>query len=287
IEEGTGKMGLNTQLAGKKYEASVVTVTDEAIRNYAAATNEDNPAFVGSDPFAPPAFPIVPAAAAIASVMFDQELGVNLPLLVHGEEDHLFHAPIRAGDQLTVQSTLESVELKETGETFTILTTLTRPDNELVAEVRSLMFIRGSGSGSGSKATSAPAPERAEPLFQTVQKIDDDQTYRYAEASGDHNLIHVDPDFAVNMAGLPGIIVHGMCTMAFAGKAVLDALAGGDPKRLRRIKVRFSKPVFPGQTITTQGWLSSKADGVSTFDFETINPDGVPVIRNGVAEVVD
>lgn len=280
-------MGLNTQLAGKRYDASVVTVTDEAIRNYAAATNEDNSAFTGAEPFAPPAFPIVPAAAAIASVMFDQELGVNLPLLVHGEEDHLFHAPIRAGDQLTVQSILESVELKETGETFTILTTLTRPDDELVAEVRSLMFIRGSGSGSGSKAPSAPAPDRAEPVFQTVQKIDDDQTYRYAEASGDHNLIHMDPDFAVNMAGLPGIIVHGMCTMAFAGKAVLDAVAGGDPKRLRRIKVRFSKPVFPGQTITTQGWLTSKADGVSTFDFETINPDGVPVIRNGVAEVVD
>ena len=90
-----------------------------------------------------------------------------------------------------------------------------------------------------------------------------------------------------NAAGLPGIILHGMATMAFASKAVLDAVAGGDPARLRRIKVRFSKPVFPGETLTTRGWVESKTGGVTTYGFETLNGRGSPVLRNGVAEVLD
>lgn len=285
IEAAIGKdtkVGLNTELQGKVYPSATYEVTAEAIEKYADATNEDNPAFRGPNAVAPPAFPIVPAGLAIANAFFDPDLGVNLPLLVHGEEDHVFHAPIKAGDTLTVDASLESIEAKETGETFSVLTKLTNQDGVVAAEVRSLMFIRGTGSG--SKSPKAPDPER-DYAFETVQKIDDDQTYRYAEASGDHNLIHVDPEFAKNMAGLPGIIVHGMCTMAFASKAVLDAAAGGDPARLRRIKVRFTKPVFPGQTITTRGWIDSK-NGATTYGFETINPDGVPVIKNGTAEVV-
>lgn len=277
-------MGLNTALAGKKYPAGIYEVTAEAINKYADATNEDNPRFHGEKPVAPPAFPIVPAGVTIANAMFDQELGVNLPLLVHGEEDHILHAPIVAGDTLTVESVLESVEIKETGETFTVHTKLTNQAGVLAAEVRGLMFIRGSGSGSKS-AASAEQPAR-DVVFQTVQKIDDDQTYRYAEASGDHNLIHVDEDFAKNMAGLPGIIVHGMCSMAFVSKAVLDSVCESDPLRLKRIKVRFSKPVFPGQTLTTTGWIEEKRDGVAVYGFETANPDGVPVIKNGIAEVV-
>ena len=78
-----------------------------------------------------------------------------------------------------------------------------------------------------------------------------------------------------------------MATMAFASKAVLDAVAGGDPARLRRIKVRFSKPVFPGEALTTRGWVDSRADGVTTYGFETLNGRGSPVLRNGIAEVLD
>lgn len=278
-------MGLNTALVGKKYPPGTYEVSAEAIQKYAAATNEDNPAFLGEDPVAPPCFPIVPAGVTVGNVLFDQELGVNLPLLVHGEEDHVLHSSIKGGAVLTVETSLESIEVKETGETFTSFTTLTNQNGVTAAEVRSLMFIRGSGGGSKSNS----AGEQAEPdiVFETIQKIDDDQTYRYADASGDRNPIHLDEDFAKNMAGLPGIIVHGMCTMAFASKAVLDAVCEADPVRLKRIKVRFSRPVLPGQTITTRGWVEEKRSGYTVYGFETLNPDGVAVIKNGVAEVAD
>ena len=275
-------MGLNTQLIGKQYPDATYEITTEAIHKYAAATNEDNPAFNGDPPVAPPAFPIVPAGAGIGNVMFDSDLGVNLALMVHGEEDHVLHRPIGAGDKLTVKTNLENVEIKESGETFTIAARLENERGELAAEVRSLMFIRGTGSR--SKSPDEEEPKRSY-VFETESKVDADQTYRYAEASGDHNPIHVDEDFAKNAAGLPGIILHGMCTMAIASKAILDGLCESDPTRLKRIKVRFSKPVFPGQTLTTRAWLESEQGDVKTYGFETLNPDGVPVIRNGAAEV--
>ena len=278
-------MAINTAVVGKTYPTSSYEVTADAIRRYAAATNEDNPAFAGEDPVAPPAFPVVPAGDIMSAALFDPELEVNLTRLVHGEEDHVLHAPIRPGDVLTVEGRLEGIETKESGETFTVSAKLTNQSGVTAAEIRSLLFVRGSGSRTKS-AEQAPAPE-PEIAFTTVQKVDEDQTYRYAEASGDHNPIHTDPDFARNVAGLPGIILHGMCTMAFASRAVLDAVAGGDPARLERIKVRFSKPVFPGETLTTRGWVAESAEGRTTYGFETLNARGSAVLRNGLAEVLD
>lgn len=277
-------MGLNLELAGKTYEEQTYEVTADAIRKYAEATNEDNPAFLGDNPVAPPCFPIVPSGAGMSQALFDQDLGVNLPRMVHGEEDHILHLPIKAGDKLKVSTELESVEAKETGETFTALVKLTNQDGNLAAEVRSLMFIRGTAAR-GSSATKEEEPEH-EIVFESIQKIDDDQTFRYAEASGDRNPIHLDEEFAKNMAGLPGIIVHGMCTMAFVSKVVLDEVCGSDPNRLRRLRVRFSRPVFPGQTITTRGWKEKTENGVRVYGFETANPEGRLVIKNGLAEVL-
>ena len=79
-----------------------------------------------------------------------------------------------------------------------------------------------------------------------TQQIDTDQTYRYAEASGDNMPIHLDEEIAKSV-GLPGIIIHGLCTMAFTSWAAIQAVAGGDPTRLKRLAVRFSRPVLPGQ----------------------------------------
>jgi acyl dehydratase len=89
--------------------------------------------------------------------------------------------------------------------------------------------------------------------------------------------------------GLPGIIVHGLCTMAFAGRAVVEEACGGDPERLRRLAVRFSRPVLPGQEITTRLFAAiagdGDGDGVACFGFETVNAEGQAVVKDGWAEV--
>lgn len=276
-------MGLNAELAGKAYESRTFEVTADAIERYARATNDENEAYLrGGESVASPIFPIVAAFESFMAVASDSELEADLLRLVHGAEEHALYKPIEPGDVLTVSPVLESVDQKETGETFTIKAVLTNQQEEVVAEVRGTMFIRGSGSSKRDRVASDETDR--EILYEETTKVHEDQPRRYAEASGDKNPIHLDENIA-RMAGLRGVILHGMCTMAIATKAAVNGLAGGDPTRVRRVGVRFSKPVLPGQELTTRLW--KEADGVDavTYGFETCNPDGAAVIKNGVVEV--
>src|SRR4029077_15077946 len=121
--------------------------------------------------------------------------------------------------------------------------------------------------------------EAAGPVAEVTSAFDADQTFRYAEASGDPLPIHLD-DAAARAVGLPGIIIHGLCTMAFCGRAVVDSVAGGDPARLARLAVKFSRPVLPGQQITVRIY----ADG-GAFGFEALNTEGQAVVKDGRAEL--
>lgn len=276
-------MALNKELIGKNYGEASYEVTAEAIEKYARATNDENPRYLGGDDVVgTPVFPVVPSFEAFMKAAMDPELGADVMRLVHGQEEHILHQPIKPGDKLTIISELESIETKESGETFTVKGTHTNQDGELVAEVRGTMFIRGKG---GSKATAEAQPEpQREVLYEESTKVDEDQTVRYAEASGDHNPIHVDESIA-KMAGLPRTINHGMCTMAIAAKGAVNGLADGDPTRIKKVSVRFSKPVFPGEEITTKFWLEDGSGSTKTYGFETYNPDGDAVIKNGLVEV--
>ncbi|MDQ3954864.1 MAG: MaoC family dehydratase N-terminal domain-containing protein [Actinomycetota bacterium] len=280
-------MGLNSDLVGKEYGGSTFEVTADAIEQYARATNDENERYLsGEDVVAPPVFPVVPAFNSFMEAGMDPELEADLLRLVHGAEEHVLYKPIRPGDRLSVSTVLESVDKKETGETFTVKATETTQDGEVVAEVRGTMFIRGSGTKGKSSASTETSDSPRKIVHEETTKVDDDQTHRYAEASGDHNPIHLDPNTAA-MAGLPGIILHGMCTMAIAAKAAVNGLAGGDPTRIKRVGVRLSKPVLPGQELTTKLWQEEAGAGTTTFGFETYNPDGAAVIKNGVVEIAD
>ena len=278
-------MGLNAELEGKEYDETTYEVTADAIEKYARATNDNNDNYLGGDAsvVAPPIFYVVPAFQSFMNAAMDSELQADLLRLVHGAEEHVIYRAVKPGDTLTIKPVLESIEHKETGDTFTVKATETDQSGDAVAEVRGTMFIRGSGSG--KKSGAAPTEEGPrEVVYEETTKVDEDQTHRYAEASGDHNPIHLDENVA-KMAGLPGIINHGMCTMAIATKGAVDGLAGGDPARIRRVGVRFSKPVLPGQELTTRFWKEDDTVDGTTYGFETYNPDGAAVIKNGIVEI--
>lgn len=278
-------MGLNAALTGKVYDPITFAVTADGIHKYAQATNEDNPRFLADDPVAPPAFPFVAAMGPLREVMLDPELGVDMAMLVHAEQDHRLFMPIKAGDEMQVNARLEAVDLADTGHTFTVEVTLTNGRGEAAARVLSKMLIRKTGTGARAVEEKV---DRGEAVFQGQSQVDEDQTFRYAEASGDHNPIHLDRE-AARSSGFPGIVCHGMCTMAMASKVVLDGTTGGEPGRLRRIKVQFSRPVFPGQKLSTSVWRHGAGTpgepGMTSYGFVTVNPKGAVVIRNGLAVV--
>jgi acyl dehydratase len=74
--------------------------------------------------------------------------------------------------------------------------------------------------------------------------------------------------------------VHGLCTLAFAGRAVLEAAGTDDPRAVKRLAARFSAPLFPGEEVTTRIW---GVDGA--YGFESVNGDGRPVLKDGRAEL--
>lgn len=107
--------------------------------------------------------------------------------------------------------------------------------------------------------------------------------HRYAGASGDFNPIHIDPEFARNLAGLPGNILHGLYTMAQVARAN-TAAAGGDPRRLKRLAVQFRGMGFPEQEITVSGTVAREEDGDVVV--ETVaEQGGKQIIRNAEAEL--
>jgi acyl dehydratase len=110
-----------------------------------------------------------------------------------------------------------------------------------------------------------------------------DQIRQYAEASGDRNPIHLDETFA-RSAGLPGVIAHGMLTMAFANQMVTDWL--GDRSLLKRLQGRFAGMVLPGDDVTCSGSVASKNDETRrvVVNLVVTNQRGERVLNKGVAE---
>jgi acyl dehydratase len=104
-----------------------------------------------------------------------------------------------------------------------------------------------------------------------------EQIAAYAEASGDHNPIHLDDDFA-RTVGLPGIIAHGMLQMGIMGTVAAEA-AGG-PEKLRRLYCRFAGMVVPGDEVT----FTAEPVAPGRLDLRAVNQRGEPVLSKSVAE---
>jgi len=279
---------LNRDLVGKHYPSQDYGVTAEAIFKYARAYNEDNPWFLaGERPggiIAPPLFGIVAGWLSIVNVVTDSDLNVDVLRLLHSEQDMYFLCPLVPGDIVTSTATVAAIEEEAAGESLAIDVNCVNQRAEQVLTMRFTALIRGRNSRERKRPRPTETSSVGDPLLRVCQKIDDDQTYRYAKASGDYNPIHVDENVA-KLAGLPGIIVHGLCTMAFTSKVIIDRVCNGDPRCLRRLRARFSRPVFPGQEITTAAWSLPDRDGLKIYAYETYNPDGKDVIREGIAEV--
>jgi len=125
------------------------------------------------------------------------------------------------------------------------------------------------------------AGDTIEPLSRTVTQ---EQINAYADASGDHNPIHLDADFATAV-GLPGTIAHGMLTLGILTQA-LGRWAGGTD-RVASLEVRFSKPLRAGDTVTCTGSVVAVDEeaGLATLEVDATSSSGERVMTNGRATV--
>jgi acyl dehydratase len=279
-------MALPIEKLGTSYEERTAVIDPERAKAYAAATNDDNPAYE-SGKFAPPVFGVVPTWEAMGLAVGDIVPGEALMMIVHGEQDMHFHKPLVPGTTIKTHAEAYSIRVGSSGTRLTVRVVSTDAETgETVLEQYVTTFIRGMADGESGgpekpdHAFGADDPARQKQVAQHTTHVDDDQTYRYRDASGDMMPIHVDDDFAKSV-GLPGIIAHGLCTMAMTSQAVVKTVADGDPSRLKRLAVRFSKNVFPGDDVTTTIYEA----GPGRYAFETHSSRGDLVISNGLAEV--
>lgn len=264
-------------------------ITAEQTVAYAKATNSQI-ADQLSGQVAPPVYAIVPPFPQLGEAMAGMVPMEVLMRVVHGEQDMRFHQPITPGMTLKTRAAVAGVRQARSGVTVHIRVQTTTADGEPVNDQSMVAFFRGA---TGAPDVGEPAPphrtgenERsAEPVAVVEQTFDADQTFRYADASGDHMPIHKDEEFAKKV-GLPGIIIHGLCTMAFNANAIVERCCGGDTTKLKRLAVRFSAPNLPGQTMTTTIWEADEApEGRRAFAFQATNDAGATVIKDGWAEV--
>ncbi|KFU99497.1 Peroxisomal multifunctional enzyme type 2, partial [Pterocles gutturalis] len=157
--------------------------------------------------------------------------------------------------QLTSVSTVADVLDKGSGAVL-LIDVNTYCGKDLVCYNQFSLFLVGAG-GFGGKRTSEKAKVTGNPpkrppdaVISDVTTADQAALYRL---SGDWNPLHVDPSFAA-LGGFKKPILHGLCSFGFAARNVLKQFANNDVNRFRAIKVRFAKPVFPGQTLQTEMW---------------------------------
>jgi acyl dehydratase len=269
---------------GKYSEPREFVVESERIVAYAEATNDEHPKHLSGE-LAPPVFAIVPVFESLGPSMVNVVPPELLMTVVHGEQDFRFHQPIVPGMTLVTRAAPVGVHGARSGVQVISKAITETSSGEPVVEQYMTAFYRGAqlDAHEGEPLTQHGFPEElrgTDAAASVTHAYDADQTHRYSKASGDPMPIHLDEDFAKSV-GLPGIIVHGMCTMAFASRAVVQTACPDDPTRMKRLAVRFSRIVQPSEKVTTSVWDA----GDGRFPFETVSDNGNVAIKDGLAEV--
>jgi acyl dehydratase len=266
-------MSFDLAAIGRPGDEYPYEVTEEALRAYAEATDD----VVGG-----PVFGVLPTWEAAGHAVRSVASEDVRPRIVHYEQDLMLHHPLVAGMNVRTRATPVALLGRPNGTTLVTHTETRDEEGELVNEQFVTTFFRSveAPESVGERAPDHRLAVDGASTTEITYPVAEDQTYRYADASGDHFAIHLDDEFARSV-GLPGRIVHGLCTMAFTGRAVLEAAGADDPARISRLAVRFSAPLFPGDTVTTRVW--DLGDGA--YGFEAVSGAGDTVVKDGRAEL--
>uniref|UniRef100_A0A8D1I112 17-beta-hydroxysteroid dehydrogenase 4 n=1 Tax=Sus scrofa TaxID=9823 RepID=A0A8D1I112_PIG len=210
-------------------------------------------------------------------------LSVNFTKVLHGEHYLELYKPLPNAGDLKCEAVVADVLDKRSGLVI-LIDVYSYSGKELICYNQFSVFVMGSG-GFGGKRTSdkdkvaVAIPSRPpDAILTDTTSLNQAALYRL---SGDWNPLHIDPDFA-SLAGFDRPILHGLCTFGFSARHVLQQYADRDVLRFKAIKVRFAKPVYPGQTLQTEMWKEG-----NRIHFQTkVQETGDTVISNAYVDLV-
>ncbi len=216
--------------------------------------------------------------------MKDPASGIDWVKIVHGDQALRLHRPIPAAGTVIGRTCVKAVVDKGRDKGALVIlerTVIDKASGMLLATLDHTTFCRGDGGfGKGDEAPPPPpaVPEGAPDASCDLPTLP--QAALIYRLCADPNPLHADPAVA-RAAGFPRPILHGLCTYGVAGHAILKTFCGYAPERLRGLSVRFSAPVYPGETIRTEMW---RRGGTIFFRSRAIERD-VVVLNNGVATI--
>ncbi|XP_061585399.1 peroxisomal multifunctional enzyme type 2 [Cololabis saira] len=204
-----------------------------------------------------PTYGVILSQAAVMGGGLSSVPGLNIDFtkVLHGEQYLEIYKPLPTSGTLNNVATVVDVLDKGSGAVI-VIDVKTYNGDELLCYGQFTVFVVGAGGFGGKRQSDKakaplPPPKRA-PDAVVIDSTTADQAALY-RLSGDWNPLHIDPSFAA-MGGFKAPILHGLCTFGFAGRHVLKQFANNDPSRFKAIKVRFAKPVLPGQSLQTEMW---------------------------------
>lgn len=219
-----------------------------------------------------PTYAVIPVFGTLMQLMTVPGVQINPMMILHGEQyAEILRAPMPVNATVINEAQVTGIydkgfdKEKNKGKGAVIdveVTTKDKSSGEPLFRNVFTTFVRGEGGFAREGDPVAPPPGN-EPPDRAPDKVLEYRTMTHQallyRLSGDKNPLHADPMFA-KMGGFQKPILHGLCTFANVGRAVIEGFADNDPTKFRSIKVRFSTPVYPGETIVVSMWQESPTD---------------------------
>ncbi len=222
--------------------------------------------YEGHGPKVLPSFAVVPTYPALLDAMV--RAGCALDKIIHGHQKVRVHGPLPSRGRFLTRATVKGIyDLRRMAQV--VLTTETTDELGMAlfeTEWGILVLGEGGFGGDPPPAREGSAPSR-DADFRVEETTSPEQALLY-RLSGDTNPLHADPDHPMmeRYDGRP--ILHGLCTYGYMTRAIAKATCNGDATRVRAISARFAKPVWPGDTLITEGWIEGDRVWSRTYSRE-------------------
>jgi acyl dehydratase len=210
--------------------------------------------YEGRGPKVYPTFAVCPVMPVVFECL--AQTGGDSAMIVHGGQSLRLHRAIPPAGELVTTGTLAGLYDMKRFAQAVVETRTTLGGEPLFDTVWSIIYRNAGGFGGPRPPKNnddVSVPKDRAPDFRVESPTTPEQALLY-RLSGDLNPLHADPAFAASVGFTQAPILHGLCTYGIVARAVVNEICGGDGAKLRRIDGQFRKPVWPGDTIVTEGY---------------------------------